>query len=341
MNIVYLIGNGFDKNVGLKTSYYDFYEYYKRQACANDDIIKFKHLIGENPSELWSDLEFALGQVTTEFNDAERFVTVVKDISDNLQKYIKEEAERLQISPIATEQMRQYLSTPFDCLMPEIKRQAEAHFQGSQNQTWDINIISFNYTYTLEWILSDFVGKRIGSHHANNAVVNLKGIHHIHGTCDTSILLGVNDISQIANESFRNDEYLLEWLVKPRTQSCLSDGVERTCKRLISEANLICIFGMSFGTTDNLWWKCIQERLAASPSSRAIIYDFAKGITFTNNRAQDRGLYRRRAKQRLAMNRYSALQNSIYCDTNTGMFDLGGAVVRNDIPYDVQIAKVG
>lgn len=242
MNIVYLIGNGFDKNVGLKTSYYDFYEYYRRQACANDDIIKFKHLIGENPSELWSDLEFALGQVTTEFNDAERFVTVVKDISDNLQKYVKEEAERLQISPIATEQMRQYLSTPFDCLMPEIKRQAEAHFQGSQNQTWDINIISFNYTYTLEWILSDFVGKRIGSHHANNAVVNLKGIHHIHGTCDNSILLGVNDISQIANESFRNDEYLLEWLVKPRTQSCLSDGVERTCKRLISEANLMFNF---------------------------------------------------------------------------------------------------
>lgn len=32
MNIVYIVGNGFDRNLGLKTSYQDFYKFYKAQV---------------------------------------------------------------------------------------------------------------------------------------------------------------------------------------------------------------------------------------------------------------------------------------------------------------------
>ena len=84
MNIVYLIGNGFDRNLGLRTSYKDFYNFYKKQRSSNEDIRKIKEYIDNGESELWSDLEKALGEITTEFNDPDGFVDILKDISDNL-----------------------------------------------------------------------------------------------------------------------------------------------------------------------------------------------------------------------------------------------------------------
>lgn len=339
MNIVYIIGNGFDRNLGLKTSYQDFYCFYKNQPSTNEGVKKVKQLIEKEPSELWSDLELALGRITSEFNNVKDYIDVLKDISDNLRTYINKESNKLIIESGATDTIKRYLSAPFDCLTSEVKRQVESHFQGENNNVWDINIISFNYSYVLEWLLNDFIGKKIGSHHRNNAAVNLHNIFHIHGKCDSSILVGVNDISQIANEAFRTDEYLLDWLMKPRTQICLSDGVERQCRALINSAQLICIFGTSFGETDNMWWNLIQERLSANPYYKAIIYDYVGGVSFANNRAQERGLYRREAKRRLAQSKYKVLQDSILCDTNTDMFNLKNVVTRSNEPYDITIPK--
>lgn len=72
MNITFLIGNGFDLNLTVKTDYINFLEYYcncsskVKDGQGNDpEIEKFKKLISEN-IELWSDLEKALGQKTLE-----------------------------------------------------------------------------------------------------------------------------------------------------------------------------------------------------------------------------------------------------------------------------------
>ena len=61
MNIVWMLGNGFDLNLGLKTSYKDFYEYYLNVE-SNDAIVKqFKQDLSEN-LDTWADLEFVLGK---------------------------------------------------------------------------------------------------------------------------------------------------------------------------------------------------------------------------------------------------------------------------------------
>ena len=39
MNITFFIGNGFDLNLGLKTGYKSFYEYYTK-ACPEDMLSK-------------------------------------------------------------------------------------------------------------------------------------------------------------------------------------------------------------------------------------------------------------------------------------------------------------
>ena len=61
MNIVYLIGNGFDINIGLKTRYKDFYDYYLALDSSGDNehVKKLKEHLKETLStddKYWSDL---------------------------------------------------------------------------------------------------------------------------------------------------------------------------------------------------------------------------------------------------------------------------------------------
>ena len=64
---MYLIGNGFDLNLGLKSSYNDFYGFYKIQESDSYPVKNFKDNISNNIDK-WSDLELALGEYTKEIN---------------------------------------------------------------------------------------------------------------------------------------------------------------------------------------------------------------------------------------------------------------------------------
>lgn len=61
MNVTYIIGNGFDLNLGLKTGYQDFYDYYIEVPSPNAHVELLKNTIKQEGYELWSDLEVGLG----------------------------------------------------------------------------------------------------------------------------------------------------------------------------------------------------------------------------------------------------------------------------------------
>lgn len=88
MKILYILGNGFDLNLGMKTSYKDFYEYYKSIETSNTTIKDLKSNISNNYKN-WSDLEFALGQYTDEFKTVEEFDDAFEDIGEKLAEYLK------------------------------------------------------------------------------------------------------------------------------------------------------------------------------------------------------------------------------------------------------------
>ena len=70
MNFVYLIGNGFDINLGMETSYDKFYEFYEQQKCTSSVVEKFKSEISDDLQK-WADLEVSLGSYTKEVKDPE------------------------------------------------------------------------------------------------------------------------------------------------------------------------------------------------------------------------------------------------------------------------------
>lgn len=70
MRVLWLFGNGLDISLGLKTSYYDFYQFLltlevKGLISENNTIYKqLKHDFEHNKQDLWSDYELRLGDLT-------------------------------------------------------------------------------------------------------------------------------------------------------------------------------------------------------------------------------------------------------------------------------------
>ena len=67
-----MVGNGFDINLGLKTTYSEFIESYLKDDSSNEQITAFKNIIRdeikENPAT-WADAEMAFGKLTSAFKD--------------------------------------------------------------------------------------------------------------------------------------------------------------------------------------------------------------------------------------------------------------------------------
>ena len=90
MNILYLIGNGFDLNLNLKTSYKDFYNFILEKNNEKDLAIvaKFKNEIKNKPTN-WSDLELELGKFTAEIDSIEDANNLHDYLIDKLSSYLK------------------------------------------------------------------------------------------------------------------------------------------------------------------------------------------------------------------------------------------------------------
>ena len=59
MNVLYILGNGFDKAVGMKTSYPEFYQYLMKDTDKCSDLMQQLKKDIKADKELWSDMEIA------------------------------------------------------------------------------------------------------------------------------------------------------------------------------------------------------------------------------------------------------------------------------------------
>jgi hypothetical protein len=300
MNVVYIIGNGFDLNLGLKTSYQDFYEYFKEQS--KDDSFyeefgdEYKENIKNRVSEMaikmkhsktWADLEIALGEYTDEFSSIEEFQLLYYKICDELVKYIEMEEKKMIVSDKRRQKLSNDIISPESYFPPVQMNDIINHIRGGPKSVIDIRIINFNYSRTIERLL-EFQGERklLSENGINSQKVYLGQIIHIHGIAngeESTIVFGVNDHTQIKNESFKKDETALGIMVKPKYNNDSATGIDNTCMRLLKNANLICVFGFSMGDSDKMWCKALGEQLRAS--NCRVIY-FERGDAISANRQQ-------------------------------------------------------
>ena len=264
MKVVYLIGNGFDLNLGLKTSYNDFYTYYLNIESNDIQIAQLKeHLKHDKDNEgryqYWSDLEIAMGEYTKNFDSLEVMEKVYNDLNDNLRDYIISIVQSGIQDDIDKNKLKTDLAHPERYLREIFKEEFRSYTKKWETHTYETYIISFNYTNTIEVILNMKGTMEIGQTIYNRSN-HLYPIIHIHGLFNAP-LIGLNDASQIRNDLFRNDVDVQEFLLKPKINEAVGHLNDRKSLNHISQANLIYLFGVSLGETDKLWWEAVGERL--------------------------------------------------------------------------------
>jgi tetratricopeptide (TPR) repeat protein len=322
MNIVYLIGNGFDLNLGMKTKYSDFYEYYTALPTGNDaDIVKkFKKEVGKNIDK-WSDLELELGKYLDDKMELQDAVTLHEHLIECLRKYLEKEEAKYVINK-SSDTFFNYLHTPHlnGWLLPNDDEELKAYM--SKNITyekWDIKVITFNYTRTIERLLGNDMSTSI------DGVTHSIGLEHIHGFTNKRLILGVNDTYQIENETLSKEMRVINRYIKTNCIQTFRIGIEQTCQQWINDADLICLFGLSFGDTDKRWWELIVKKLQGD--SRTIIFEHCQR-ELGGNEGAARLEIEEAAKERLLSKteiskdpvKKKLLEKNIYVACNTDMF---------------------
>jgi len=262
MQILYIIGNGFDLNLDLKTSYKNFYDYYQNITSENKNVNKLKDNISKNLKN-WADLELELGKYTEQLNSIEEFDDIVLDIGENLANYLALEEEKISKAEINLDKFFEDLCFPERFFLPADKEKLLTFKRNWINHQWNVNIFTFNYTTVIERLIGESQKNVLLGTHTNKVGIKLTEVKHIHGFLDNDMVIGVNDISQIENVSFRENQDVLESIVKPDCNRANRNNIDRLFTNRINAAHLICVFGSSLGDTDKKWWELIGERLKA------------------------------------------------------------------------------
>lgn len=322
MNILYLFGNGFDINLGLKTRYTDFYAYFNGRNSTSNLIEDLKRSISKD-IENWADLELEFGKYTSNFNNIDEFDMVYEDLLNSLCDYLDEEFKKYDFGKLNIDQFltdicisQNYLATQDTLEINDYKKK-----WGQNDRT--INIITYNYTTSVEKILESVNRNNIiGTYRRSNYY--LKDIIHIHGFTDNRTILGVNDLTQVSNLEFHNNNDFIEALVKVESNARQRHNIDQKCESLINSADLIYIFGCSLGATDKFWWNLISYNLKRG--IKVIIYfKFAD----QNQRLAHRPLRLKRKVRDLFWNNSDLsddekenLDKNIYIQINADIFNL-------------------
>ncbi|MDC1106374.1 AbiH family protein [Prolixibacteraceae bacterium] len=269
MNILYILGNGFDLQLGLKTSYYDFYQYYTNLNDDPSEPVKQvrksieDHISNKGIYSNWSDMELALGEYAKKIKpyNKEQYIEVIVDILNHLAEYLSGQEESLKKTPLAESTLRKFLyNQEFLFEGREKSKNIIIDFKKrSKDKSHIIDVITFNYTKSFEKLLpitpkSNFIKQRDINYIYNQTL-------HVHGTIDSNMVLGVDNVNQIANNDFAYDQEISDYIVKKtqneNTESLIDQAVEESFLR----SNMICIYGTSMGETDKRWWELIGQHL--------------------------------------------------------------------------------
>lgn len=291
MNITFLIGNGFDRNLGLSTTYSEFVKFYKATKARTETLKGFREHITEN-EELWSNAEVALGQYTSMLDNGAgaAFSACHTDICEKLAEYLKREETRIDYDAYAENVKKAFtmLNKIIDTFPTTERGVLEQVYKSKQNEEIRFNFICFNYTRTLDKCMEIIMTSNpvLGTHRYSNSTMNHKvgALCHVHGTVEQEMVFGVNDDSQIAKNDVFDCEFgdlYKNMLIKQQTNASYQENTDARAAEILNNSHIIYIYGMSIGSTDNLWWDRVCAWLSASSNRHVILSQYsapARGV---------------------------------------------------------------
>lgn len=338
MNVTFLVGNGFDLNIGLKTSFKDFISYFCEKCDSNNMISKWIKDDFTNKGDFytldtWSDLEMQLGHRLIDVNDdlIEEFVRSKEELEILLIKYLEEQCENINYKKneeINTKTLKQSIENLFtycgESFETELLNVVSAHIK----EKWNYRFITFNYTNTLDEIIDTYHrNESINLTHKNgaeNIQDDINEVIHVHGTLDDGLVLGINDASQINNAKLVNKGAIIGAMVKETLNRYTAHDNVQKGKTLIENSDIICVFGMSYGETDRLWWLQVIYWLKTNGHARLVLFEYSKHydkrIATSVQRIKRNAVYKLQKAAGISESEINSLRARIIIAVNTNLF---------------------
>lgn len=257
----------------------DFYDYF---VLKNPDDLLAKN-IGKNDL-FWSDLELGLGKYTANVKEGEEEVFWDSEelLEQELANYLEMQEGRVnlkdgaRVAEMAEEMQRSV--TEFYQELPKILQQKIDRAVYNITESVNYSFITFNYTNVFDRCIyltkkSTLLG--FGRHQCYNGISYpdfIDDVLHIHGTTREEMVLGVNDASQVMNVKFIKNNLYRQCLIKEEANRRFNPGKVDEAYRIIDESIIICVFGMSIGNTDKMWWEYICKWLSENEKRLLVIY---------------------------------------------------------------------
>ncbi len=286
MNITFLIGNGFDVGMGLKSKFSDYFPIYIEESKEKDNSIKaLADDIEINRAE-WSYFEKKLGEYTEKFSpkNQKNFFVQLRDFELGFIDYLTLEQYSLEynetkIKEVFTKALKTYYS--ISNLADESVRKIKAVYTFYEKSERIFNFINFNYTNVLERCISCITDGKIAERRIGTTlyVDKIGRIENVHGFIGALPLMGLNDESQIKNKELANDPKFRKRIIKPLLNKTNRTNNDSRATELINKSQIICIYGMSLGETDKKWWQLLLKWIVSDGNRQLIIFDYDENYT--------------------------------------------------------------
>lgn len=266
MDITLIVGNGFDLALGLKTSYRDFYDWFLRKTGENPYIKVMQNTIEWGRDE-WSDFEEKMGEFCECFTKKQMrsYGPWKRETDDFLKKYLKEQDTSQTVKKVIETKHNIPLCWRSIHSSALALKLVNSNLFSESDEHVSLHMISLNYTDSL-----DQIAEKMRKRQENDSLLAIDSeVSHPHGTLSTNIVLGVNDSSQINNQDIQNDAKHSQKLVK---QAQIDRNVYNKCVDYIKDSSIICLYGVSFGKTDNNWWEMLANWLNEAGKKHKLIH---------------------------------------------------------------------
>ena len=251
MDRLYIIGNGFDIDLGMDTRYSDFLDSTKFKEFAEDKLVAdFAIYLFNQNREYWVDMETAIKNYVNDNDSLDHvsFKIVFEKLKVFLRTYIQMQQSKFiqRISDVNG----YYGSSRAVMLIKKIK----SEIKKSNN----VKIINFNYTSDSFFRLFDNIDRFSNQ--------NQVEIINVHGTLEvnSNIVLGVED------KALRTDRSEFGFIKKGRDENMVNTNLYNS----YSKASEISFFGHSLGESDIMHFKPMFEHIFNERKAHNVVLNF-------------------------------------------------------------------
>lgn len=208
-------------------------------------------------------MEEAFGLYTDELKSEDDFFKLYLELRSLLTSYLNQQDNNYKPSYQRKQQfIKDFVNYKYylgDLDRNKYDQSVHSLIDKSINPYLEFRVMTYNYTQTLEKLLQpvEYVGKYSLDYRAK-----LEQIIHVHGTLEANdaIIFGVDNETQIKNESLRTSDNVKDFLVKNQSNLSMKYNRSIVCEEFIEKANIIILYGVSIGETDSRWWNLIGEQ---------------------------------------------------------------------------------